>query len=71
MTGRPDDACGTYRGYMRHYRRDKKVDCYSCIVAMNLYHQDRRLAPQRRAVLAEAVYTRPGRYRTAILRGDR
>ena len=47
--------CGTYRGYMAHYRRDGKVTCFPCIVAMNLYHQDRRLAPKRRAVLAEAV----------------
>jgi len=50
------DACGTYRGYMRHYRRDgKQVDCLACTVAMNLYHQDKRLAAKRRAVLAEAV----------------
>ena len=52
---RDDNACGTYRGYMRHWRRDGKVECRPCVVAMNLYHQDRRLAPQRRAVLAEVV----------------
>ena len=48
-------ACGTYRGYMRHYRRDGKVACFPCTVAMNLYHQDRRLAAQRRATLDAEV----------------
>jgi hypothetical protein len=52
---REEQPCGTYRGYMRHYRRDRKVGCFACIVAMNVYHQDRRLAEQRRATLDAEV----------------
>ena len=50
----PDDACGEYRGYQRHQYRNERA-CMACAEARRLYKEDQRLAPQRRAALAEAV----------------
>lgn len=58
----PDAACGEYRGYQRHQYRNERA-CLPCADARRLYKEDKRLAPQRRAVLdAEvAVYDRQHR----------
>ena len=47
-------TCGTWRGWYAHYRRGEK-GCLPCCDALAQYEEDRRLAAQRRAVLAEAV----------------
>ena len=47
-------ACGTYPGYMRHWRRGER-GCQACLVALAQYESDRRLAPQRRALLDAEV----------------
>ena len=52
------DACGTNYGYYRHRRRHE-TPCLSCCEAHAQYQQDKRLAAQRRAVLAEAISRRP------------
>ena len=49
-----DNACGTYRGYYRHWRRHEDA-CRPCLNAMNLHQEDQRLAPQRRAILDAEV----------------
>jgi hypothetical protein len=46
--------CGTYGGYHRHWRQNT-LPCFACREAAHIYHQDKRLAAKRRAVLAEAV----------------
>ena len=50
----PSGACGEYRGWQRHQYRNERA-CMPCAEAHRLYQQDQRLAPKRRAVLAEAV----------------
>ena len=46
--------CGTPAAYRRHLDHGE-VPCWPCTEAERLRLQDRRKAPQRRAVLAEAV----------------
>ena len=46
--------CGTYAGWSAHYRR-REIPCRACCDARRNYYSDKKHAPQRRAVLAEAV----------------
>ena len=55
------DACGTSRGYKRHHNRGEQA-CPACCAAEAQYREDLRLAPVRRAILAEAIsHRRPRR----------
>lgn len=58
-----DNACGTYRGYYRHWRRGAPVTCKPCLLAMAQHQEDQRLAPARRALLDDevAIYDRQHR----------
>jgi hypothetical protein len=48
------DTCGTYLGWHQHQHRNEQA-CFRCSEARRFYDEDRRQAPKRRAVLAEAV----------------
>ena len=71
MKGDPRQPCGTSGAYKRHLRYGE-VPCTACCDA----RMDKELAPRRRAVLAEAIYTgKPRRgiqrgRQAALLRGD-
>jgi hypothetical protein len=45
---------GTVAGYWRHEKAGERP-CLPCASAHAQYNEDRRLAPQRRAVLEEAI----------------
>lgn len=50
----PTGACGEYKGVARHRRRGERL-CLACCEAQTRYFMDRYYAPQRRAVLLEAL----------------